>query len=57
MKIFNIIYSKNGKTEEFKCTKISLDSILDKLKTDGAIIIDVIEHKKPKSNINHKNKS
>ncbi len=48
MKIYSIIFSKNGIIEEFECSKISLDPILNKLVNDGAKIIEVIEHKNPK---------
>lgn len=49
MRTYTIIYSKNGDTIEVSCTELSLEAFVDKIKKEGANIIDVIEHERIKT--------
>lgn len=57
MKIYSVIYSKDGDPIEFFCSEYSVNAIVAELENRGAKVIDVIEHKKseppkPASNSN-----
>lgn len=45
MDICNIIYHKDNNKFEFKCSKYSVDTIIEELKQQGAKIENVIIHK------------
>lgn len=49
MRTYTIIYSKNGNTIEVSCTELSVEAFVDKIKKEGANIIDVIEHERIKT--------
>lgn len=55
MKIYSVIYSKDGDQIEFFCSEYSVNAIVAELEKKGAKVIDVVEHKKlelPKPELN-----
>jgi len=48
MKTYNIIYKKNGETDQIGCSMVSLEWMLEEVKKNGAEIVNVEERKKKK---------